>query len=680
MIFGYFILLISVMISAIAAYYSVAGLTAIFSAAVIPVIVMGGALEAGKIVATVWLHNNWKRAGVAFKLYLIPAIVFLMLLTSMGIFGFLSKAHSDQSLVSGDSIAKVAIYDEKIKVEKDNISTNRKALEQLNSAVDQIMSRSTDEKGASKASQLRQSQTKERTRLLAEIDTSNKKIAALNEQRAPLAADLRKVESEVGPIKYIAALIYGDEASQNMLEAAVRWVIILIVIVFDPLALTLILAANKQLEWARKGKGAWVHDEEESVEEKPAVDKSTVVDAEPIVQKVATESTPTEQPEHPLTEEEREKKELEEVERFFWRGKMIARALDADEAERIAREGNEAIAIAKEQAEVDEFLEENWKQIAEDLAAAEARAKEAEERELEAAREQQELLDQLASEFDAMQGRLEQSKNTQTDLEAQLAQAEQIKADLKSAFDGTSNEANTLRSDNTRINRELTVANQTVNMLRLRLDESNTEQAKLKEWVDQLQLDLQAAIALASERNARINEMIEAERQVEPFSVQVEEVVEQVAQAEPLAVTNSNPADNVPIVEEAKEHEHTGAGDFNEALGFEERYFGHKYPAATADNDVPDSGMADFGASFPPAPAKGDVYLRVDYLPSKLYKFNGTRWIEIDKTSNDRLAYNEAYIQHLIEKVRTGEYDIDDVSDTERAEIEQFLKNNGTTL
>ena len=679
MIFGYFILLISVMISAIAAYYSVAGLTAIFSAAVIPVIVMGGALEAGKIVATVWLHNNWKRAGYAFKMYLIPAIVFLMLLTSMGIFGFLSKAHSDQSLVSGDSMAKVAIYDEKIKVEKDNISTNRKALDQLNSAVDQIMSRSTDEKGASKASQLRQSQAKERTRLLAEIDASNKKIAALNEQRTPLAAELRKVESEVGPIKYIAALIYGDEASQNMLEAAVRWVIILIVVVFDPLALTLILAANKQLEWARKGKGAWVHDEEESVEEKPAVDKSAVVDAEPIAQKVVTEPTPTEESEHPLTEEQREKKELEEVERFFWRGKMIARALDADESERTAREANEAIAKAKEEAEVEEFLRENWEQTVAEIEAAEARAREAEARAKEEAREQQELLDQLATEFDDLQGRLEQSKTAQADLEAQLAQAEQVKADLKVAFDSTSTEANSLKSDNTRINRELTVANQTVNMLKIRLDEANAEQDKLKEWVEQLQLDLQTAIALAADRNARINEMLEAERQVEPYSVQVEEVVEQVAQAEPLVVTNSDPADNVPI-EEVKAHEHTGAADFNENLGFEERYFGHKYPAAAADNDVPDSGMADFGASFPPAPAKGDVYLRVDYLPSKLYKFNGTRWIEIDKTTNDRLAYNEAYIQHLIEKVRTGEYDIDDVSDTERAEIEQFLKNNGTTL
>jgi hypothetical protein len=169
MIFGYFILFISVMISAIAAWYSVVGLTAIFAAAVVPVMIMGGALEAGKIVATVWLHNNWKRAGIAFKLYLVPAIIFLMLLTSMGIFGFLSKAHGDQSLVSGDAMAKVAIYDEKIKISKDNIDANRKALKQLDEAVDQVMGRSSDEKGADKAVQIRRSQQKERVRLQSEI-------------------------------------------------------------------------------------------------------------------------------------------------------------------------------------------------------------------------------------------------------------------------------------------------------------------------------------------------------------------------------------------------------------------------------------------------------------------------------------------------------------------------------
>lgn len=270
MIFGLAILATAVLLSAVAAYYSVAGLTAIFSAATIPVIIMGGSLELGKIVATVWLHNNWRRAPFLFKAYLVPAVAFLMLLTSMGIFGYLSKAHSDQSLVSGDAVAKVAIYDEKINTAKDNISANRRALKQMDEAVDQVMARSDDEKGADKAVAIRRSQQKERSRLLAEIEVEQKKISQLSEERAPLAAEFRKVESEVGPIKYIAALVYGDNPDANVLEKAVRLVIIMIVLVFDPLALTLILAANKQFEWAMHGTGGWVHEENDKPKPEPA--------------------------------------------------------------------------------------------------------------------------------------------------------------------------------------------------------------------------------------------------------------------------------------------------------------------------------------------------------------------------------------------------------------------------
>ena len=211
-------LLTALALSSIAAWYSILGLTAIFAAAVIPVIIMGGALEIAKVVTTVWLHKFWDRAGWVLKLYLVPAVIALAFLTSMGIFGFLSKAHSDQSLVSGDVAAKIALFDEKIKISKENIDVNRKALKQLDEGVDQIMGRSTSEQGADKAVAIRRSQQKERGRLLQEIEAEQKKISQLNEQRAPIAAEVRKVEAEVGPIKYIAALIYGDNPDSNLLQ------------------------------------------------------------------------------------------------------------------------------------------------------------------------------------------------------------------------------------------------------------------------------------------------------------------------------------------------------------------------------------------------------------------------------------------------------------------------------
>ena len=254
MLFGYFTLAVAFFLSFVAAYYSVLGLVAIFSAAVIPVMIMGGALETGKVVAAMWLHRNWHRAPWTYKAYLLPSLLALMLLTSMGTFGYLSKAHSDQSLVSGDVTSKIALYDEKIRIAKENIDANRAALKQLDASVDQTLSRSTTEQGAERSVQIRRQQGPERTRLLRDIETEQKKIAQLNEERAPIAAEVRKVEAEVGPIKYIAALIYGDNPENNLLESAVRWVIILIVIVFDPLAIVLILAGSRHLEWERTSK------------------------------------------------------------------------------------------------------------------------------------------------------------------------------------------------------------------------------------------------------------------------------------------------------------------------------------------------------------------------------------------------------------------------------------------
>jgi hypothetical protein len=281
-IIAWLALLSGLTISAVAIWYSVAGLVSIFAAAVIPIIVMGVALEISKLIATVWLKLNWTRAPVFIRTYLLVAIAVLMLITSMGIFGFLSKAHSDAGLVSGDVMAKISVYDEKIKTAKDNIDANRKALKQMDEAVDQIMGRSSDEKGADKAVQIRRSQAKERGRLQAEIAAEQKTIASLNEARAPIAAEVRKVEAEVGPIKYIANFIYGDNPDANILEKAVTWVIIIIVSVFDPLAVILLLASQYSFQWFRQAR------EEQPAEGDSPPEPEPVVDNQPL--------TVTEQP------------------------------------------------------------------------------------------------------------------------------------------------------------------------------------------------------------------------------------------------------------------------------------------------------------------------------------------------------------------------------------------------
>ena len=268
MILAYLLLLTGLTISAVAIYYSVVGLTAIFSAAAIPIIIMGSALEVGKLVCASWLKANWERAPRFMKYYMVTAVIVLMLITSMGIFGFLSKAHNDQTLVSGDVGSKIAIYDEKIKTAKENIEADRKQLKQMDEAVDQIMGRSTDEKGADKANAVRKSQQRDRIALAKDIETQQKLIASLNDEAAPIRAEVRKVEAEVGPIKYIAAFIYGTAPDESMLERAVTWIIILIVIVFDPLAVIMLLAAQMTFQWAREQKEKiWVDDQAEELTE-----------------------------------------------------------------------------------------------------------------------------------------------------------------------------------------------------------------------------------------------------------------------------------------------------------------------------------------------------------------------------------------------------------------------------
>ena len=253
MILAWLLLLTGLTISAVAIYYSVVGLTAIFSAAVIPIIVMGSALEVGKLVCASWLKANWERAPRFMKYYMVTAVIVLMIITSMGIFGFLSKAHSDQSLVSGDVASRIAIYDEKIRTAKENIEANRKQLKQMDEAVDQVMGRSADEKGADKANNIRRSQQRDRAALAKDIEANQKLIAKLNDEAAPIRAEVRKVEAEVGPIKYISKFIYGDKgADENSLERAVTWIIILIVIVFDPLAVIMLLAAQMTFGWKKE--------------------------------------------------------------------------------------------------------------------------------------------------------------------------------------------------------------------------------------------------------------------------------------------------------------------------------------------------------------------------------------------------------------------------------------------
>jgi len=316
MLFGLITFLTAITISGVAIYYSVAGLVAIFAAAAVPIIIMGTALEVGKLVTAVWLHKNWKRAAWWLKTYLSIAVVVLMLITSMGIFGFLSKAHVDQNLSSDTVTQRIEIIDNKVKaeegyiirqkdvlvrltgqstgtndrfnqdiaIEQKKIDDAYKRLEVLDADVEAFTSRNKGFGGTGRVKQglkLREEQRPERDRINAQItqaqENINKLRAQINNQlnantveiktieknifdaqgrietlileQEPLKSQLMKLESEVGPIRYIAEFVYGEEADRNLLEEAVRWVIITIIFVFDPLAVLLLIASQYTFRW-----------------------------------------------------------------------------------------------------------------------------------------------------------------------------------------------------------------------------------------------------------------------------------------------------------------------------------------------------------------------------------------------------------------------------------------------
>ena len=316
MLFGLLTFFVALIISSVAIYYSVAGLVAIFAAAAVPIIIMGTALEVGKLVTAVWLHRYWSRATWWLKTYLSIAVVVLMLITSMGIFGFLSKAHVEQNLASDTVTSRIEILEGKILAEekyierqnqvllriqnKDDSGVNRfnqdiaieqkkiddayARIEVLDADVEAFTSRNKGFGGTGRVKQgleLREKQGPEREALMLQIEKASQKIDELRAKNdasldgieaqiriaeknifdatgridehllaiEPLKGQVMKLESEVGPIRYIAEFVYGEEADRNLLEEAVRWVIITIIFVFDPLAVLLLIASQYTFRW-----------------------------------------------------------------------------------------------------------------------------------------------------------------------------------------------------------------------------------------------------------------------------------------------------------------------------------------------------------------------------------------------------------------------------------------------
>ena len=239
MFFGLVTLAVALCISAVAAYYSIVGLMAIFSASAVSIAIMGVVLEIGKLVTASWLYQNWTTVPKVLKYYLTSAVVVLMFITSMGIFGYLSKSHIDAGSNTSQVQIKIDRLNNYIKSEQKTITRAEKQLQSLDDALDRYIELGAVSKGLNK----REEQQEERDKLTNMVNKSQVRIDELLDEKSVYDLEIKNFEVEVGPLKYISALIYGDEAL-TFLENAVRWVILILVFVFDPLAVLLVIAAN----------------------------------------------------------------------------------------------------------------------------------------------------------------------------------------------------------------------------------------------------------------------------------------------------------------------------------------------------------------------------------------------------------------------------------------------------
>lgn len=494
MVLTWTMFLVAICLSAVAAFYSIVGLAAIFAAAVWPIVIMGTILEVAKLTVTVWLHEYWRQCRWIMKMYLVPAVIVLMIITSMGIFGFLSKAHIDQVIPTGDRSAQLALFDERIANERAVIENNRSLIRQMDDTVNGIIAKGESREmklgdgrtivrsPAEQALQVRRSQSRDRDVLTNTIEEAQKRIVTLQEERAPIAKEIRGLEAEVGPIKYIAALIYGDNPDTNLLERAVRWMIIILVAVFDPLAIMMLLAATESLKWCR-----------ESQRKDPNHDP--IVPPEPDVVRVA-DPDPPRNPEPELDPMESHVPPVDPPRPAY--------------------------------------------------------------------------LDQGGFGFQ--------------NLTPMVAAMPQPLTTVDSESDTT------LPQDH--VDDEV--------------DELNVEsdprvKAAMREW-----------------KAANPRKTLKGERQR-------------------LAV---GMIDHLPWLD------------------------------ILADNRLPKSF---FGTAFPTEPLRGDTCMRTDTVPNRLYKYNGDRWMEIDRQISDQFTYDDAYIDYVIQELKSGRYDLDLLTESERDRIEQRL-------
>ena len=263
MILTILLFLSGIAVSVVGAYYSILGLAALFAGAYWAVITMGVTLEIAKLVTVSWLYRNWNLDLLpqSIRAYLLSAVLMLMFITSIGIFGFLSKAHLDTSAPNTGNRLLVKNIERQIDSEKKAIAGAQKIVDQLDKALDKVI-----DKDADKGLIERQKQQNDRNRANNIITNSSNKITQLSNQKLNYDKNQLAIDKEIGPFKYVAEILFGD-ADDGNLDRAVRFVIICLLFVFDPLAVLMLVAVNVSIKEYQRNKKLVNLNKEETLEQ-----------------------------------------------------------------------------------------------------------------------------------------------------------------------------------------------------------------------------------------------------------------------------------------------------------------------------------------------------------------------------------------------------------------------------
>lgn len=500
MFFGILTLFTALSMATVAAVFAIYGIIAIFAGMPQFALVMGAVIELGKVVGISWLYRNWNEP-TKIKYAMTPLVLVAMMLTSMGIFGLLSKAHLEQTSPVANNEIQITRLDQQIAREQSKIADAEQVISQLDQSVQALINFDRI-RGPDGALAVRESQAEQRELLRQTIDTAQSEVDRLEDQKLELTQELTAIALEVGPVKYLAELVYGDGTDRT--EEAVRWVIIAFIFVFDPMAILLLMAANYTLDQRKK---------------------------QPIVSEIPKQEPTVEN---------------------------------------------------KEETDVKENTEE-----------------------------------------------------------------------LNNDSDTTNDADTTIASQQSDSEPEDTSARSIIGTNDLQETDERTDER------DSIPVQPEGSIDIITST------------QDQPSSV------DDAAQAMAESAAKKKETDKEIITDGVTPIIDVGDGyvEYNNHL-YQKDALKEINPSLFSlkiDNaSIPNSS---FGTQFPKIAKKKDIFVRVDVIPNKVYRFEGSKWIEINKNLSNTYLYDQEYIKYLVEKIDKGEYDIDLLSEQEKIQIEEYLSS-----